>query len=352
MAYHLLNGLKALPGVDLFVVLLNKGRLAKELENSEVPVYVLEERKRSFLEIARMGARIVRKWAPQILHSHRYKENMLSYLISMAMIENAALVSTQHGMPEFYGGCPRRVDRLKSKLNYRLLASRFDRVVAVSFDIQDSLVRAHGFQTNRVAMVHNGTVVPKTFRSCRAKDVLVIGSAGRFFPVKDYCFMVEVAREVTIKTDKVRFELAGEGPSLGDIQGLVNRYALGAHFVFRGSLHDVSAFYQGLDVYLNTSLHEGIPMSVIEAMAYGLPAIVPSVGGLKEIVTNGVDGYLLNVRDPKEFANRCLSLYEDETLRRKMAHAARQKIAARFSVERMVSQYAELYKAIVGRNTQ
>jgi glycosyltransferase involved in cell wall biosynthesis len=352
MAFHLLDGLKTLSGVDLFVILLNEGRLSEELEGSGIPVYVINESKRSFPEIAGMAAKIVRKWAPDILHSHRYKENILSYLIFITLMKDVALVSTQHGMPEFYDRCPSLVHRLKSKLNYGLLASRFDRIVAVSLDIKESLVRDYGFQGKRVQIIRNGIYVPQTPRDPRVRDHFVIGSAGRFFPVKDYPFMVEVAREVIPKISKIRFELAGEGPLWGDIQGLIKRYGLEEHFVLQGFLPDVSAFYRGLDVYLSTSLHEGIPMSVLEAMAYGLPAIVPKVGGLREIVTEGVDGYLLETRNPKDFADRCLSLYENEPLRRKMAYAAREKIIREFSTQRMVQNYMDMYMQVIRRRGQ
>ncbi|MCI0559287.1 MAG: glycosyltransferase, partial [Nitrososphaera sp.] len=294
MAFHLLNGLKALPGVELFVILLNPGRLSEELEGRGIPIYVINESKCSFAEIAWIATKIVRKRAPRILHSHRYKENILSYLISNTLAKDTVLVSTQHGMPEFYGGCRSAAHRLKSALHYRLLASKFDRMVAVSLDVKESLVRDYGFQEKHIQVIHNGSFVPETAsRDFRTREHFTIGSAGRFFPVKDYPFMVEVAREVIAKNDKIRFELAGEGPLLGDIQAPIKRYGLEEHFVLRGLLYDVGTFYQGLDIYLNTSMHEGIPMSVLEAMAYGLPAIVPKVGGLREIVTDGVDGYLV-----------------------------------------------------------
>jgi glycosyltransferase involved in cell wall biosynthesis len=352
MAFHLLNGLKTLPGLDLFVILLNQKRLSEELEKIGIPVYVIDESKRSFPVIVRMAARIVRKQAPQIIHSHRYKENILSNLISITLKKDVALISTQHGMPESYDGSPSLVNRLKSNVNYRLLASRFDKVVAVSLDIKDTLVRDYGFQEKRVQVIRNGIVVPDTPRDSTAKDDFVIGSAGRFFPVKGYPFMIEVAREVITKNNKFRFELAGEGPMLGDIQGLIQKYGLEEHFVLRGFLYDMSIFYQGLDVYLNTSLHEGIPMSVLEAMACRIPTIAPKVGGLREIVTDGVDGYLLNARNPKDFADRCLSLYENETLRQKMAHAAREKIIREFSIQWMVENYTDIYMQIIRKNEQ
>ena len=352
MAFHLINDLKTVPNIDLFVILLNEGRLSQELEKVGIPIYIIDESRRSFLAIVKMAATIVRKQVPQIIHSHRYKENILSHLISFTLKKDAALVSTQHGLPENYDDRPNLVNHLKSKVNYGLLASRFDRVIAVSADVKEALVRDYALQEKHVQVIRNGIVVPETLREFRLKDYFVIGSAGRFFPVKDYPFMVEVAREVIRKNNRIYFELAGEGPMLEQIQGLIKKYKLEEHFTLRGFLHDMSIFYQGINVYLTTSLHEGIPMSVLEAMAYQLPIIAPKVGGLREIITDGVDGYLLNTRNPKDFAEKCLSLYENETLRRKMANAARQKVIREFSMKRMVQDYTNTYMQIISQNEQ
>lgn len=346
MAFYLLNGLNKRPGLELCVILFNHGRLSEALENAGITIYVIDESKQSFPAIVRKAATIIRKWAPHIIHSHRYKENILSYLISITLKKRPALISTQHGLPENYDGSPSLISRLKSKANYQLLASRFDRMVAVSQDVKESLIINYGFQEKRVFVIHNGIVVPDTPPDCRVKDHFLIGSAGRFFPVKDYLFMVEVAREVVKKSNKIRFELAGEGPQLGDIQRLINKYGLEQYLILRGFLHDMSSFYQELDIYMCTSLHEGIPMSVLEAMAYRLPTIAPKVGGLKEIITDGIDGYLLNDRNPQVFSDRCLLLYENQTLRQKMAHAAREKIIQEFSTKRMVENYMDIYKQI------
>ena len=343
MAFHLLSGLKTQPGVDLFVILLNKGKLSGELENKGIPTCVLDEGKQSFLEIVRLAAKEIRRRAPHILHSHRYKENILSYLVSITLKEKTTLVSTQHGMPELHHARPSLLQRLKLHGNYRLLAYRFDKTVAVSSDIKESLIKNYGFQEDHLEIIRNGILVPELGCYSRANEGFVVGSAGRFFPVKNYPFMVEVAKEVNAETDKIRFELAGEGPMLNDIQALIDQYGLKEFFKLRGFIHDMRAFYQGLDVYMNTSLHEGIPMSVLEAMAHGVPPIVPKVGGLEEIVTNGVNGYLVDPGNPRVFAERCLSLYKNETLRRNMARAAREKVIEKFSVGRMVKDYLDMY---------
>jgi len=296
---------------------------------------------------------MMRMRKPHILHSHRYKENILSYLVSLTVGKNVCLVSTQHGMPELYGRRPSPLRRLKSQLNYILLATRFDKTIAVSADIKELLTRDYGIQERNIEIIRNGIVIPELRDCMRGKDGFVIGSAGRFVPVKDYVLMVEVAREVNAKTDKIRFELAGDGPLLGDLRGLIHKYGLEQRFMLCGFIREIGDFYQGLDVYLNTSMHEGIPMSVLEAMACGVPAVAPRVGGFEEIVTDGVDGYLVDGRNPRDFAERCLSLYRNEALRRKMARAARDKIVREFSMERMVDAYLNMYvRAISSRGEQ
>jgi glycosyltransferase involved in cell wall biosynthesis len=171
----------------------------------------------------------------------------------------------------------------------------------------------------------------------------MIGSAGRLCPVKDYPFMIHVANAVKEKTNHIEFHLAGEGPERSKLQALIQQYNFNETFVLQGHIDDMLPFYRSLDLYLNTSVHEGIPMSILEAMAHSLPVVAPNVGGISEIIDNGEDGYLIEKRNPKVFAEKCLLLYKSTQLRQRIAQAAREKIARSFSVEHMAAQYYELY---------
>ena len=87
----------------------------------------------------------------------------------------------------------------------------------------------------------------------------MIGSAGRLYPVKDYAFMIEIAKAVKEKTKHIKFHLAGEGPEGAKLRVLIQQYSLNETFVLKGHLEDMLPFYRSLDLYLNTSVHEGIP---------------------------------------------------------------------------------------------
>jgi glycosyltransferase involved in cell wall biosynthesis len=199
----------------------------------------------------------------------------------------------------------------------------------------------------KVLLIHNGTEIPKYYSPNRRRNTFVIGSAGRFFIIKDYPLLVEIAREVLQQTDNVRFELAGEGPEKENIVRMIRKYKIESAFILKGFIDNMENFYQGLDLYINTSLHEGLPMSILEAMSHGLPVIAPKSGGLPEILKDGLEGYLVDGRNPKMFAEKCLQLYRDKELTRNMGTASRERIFNNFSIEIMAGKYYHLYYNII-----
>ena len=109
----------------------------------------------------------------------------------------------------------------------------------------------------------------------------------------------------------------------------------------------MNEFYLGLDLFVNTSIHEGFPMSVLEAMAHGLPVVAPREGGLKEIIEDGEEGFLVDGREPNRFAVKCLEIYKNRNLRLKMGRASRDKILKEYSISMMAEKYAKLYDIAV-----
>jgi glycosyltransferase involved in cell wall biosynthesis len=233
-----------------------------------------------------------------------------------------------------------------TKLNFFLLAKCFDRVVAVSKTLAEELVHRYGIRPGKIETIHNGIPFPEIRNKEIHVDLFIIGSAGRFAPVKDYSLMVDIARSVSEKIDTVKFKLAGDGPELQKLQALVKEYGLSERFEFTGFISNLDSFYSGLDLYINTSFHEGIPMSVLEAMAQGLPVVAPKVGGFPEIITDGMEGYLIEGRNPAAFADKCILLASNNDLREEMSKAAQKKIENQFSADRMASRYYELYKMV------
>jgi glycosyltransferase involved in cell wall biosynthesis len=349
MAWNLLTELRKFPELELLAVLLNEGRLAEELRSHDLEVRIIEERRLSFPRLLLAVRTFLREKSPDVIHSHRYKENILAFFTRGAGRNRARLVATQHGMPEPGPQGFKLAGRVVAWLNRHILSRRFDRLVAVSHDMRDHFIGPLGFAPTRVVVIHNGIDITDDRNSNGAgpRSQMVVGSAGRLFPVKDYLLMVKIARELCGE-GKIYFTLAGDGVERMALEGSIKEFGLAETFTLKGNVEDMDSFYCELDLYVNTSLHEGIPMSILEAMAHGLPVVAPKVGGITEIIADGVEGFLIPTRDPRDFAEKCLLLQRDPALRMRMGLAARARVEGDFSAPAMAEQYRRLYHELAG----
>ena len=343
--YQLASGLIRKDGVDLMVVLMNGGRLAEELARLGVTIHVVDESKYSFSRSIVFLRGLIKDFAPDVIHSHRYKENVLAWCASIGIL-GCRLLATQHGMPEAVGLLSKK-DWLRNTLFFRVLSAGFARTVVVSENMRRSLVGRYGFTEKDVIVIHNGIRIPERVIFTPGNR-LVVGSAGRLFPVKDFSLFVDVARVVVQQSEHIDFALAGDGPELNMLREKVKSHGMAERFKFLGHQEDMASFYKGLGVYINTSEHEGIPMSVLEAMSHGLPIVAPRVGGFPEILDPGVHGFLVEDRNPDKFAQYILHLSNLEE-RRKMGQAARERAINAFSQETMVQRYLQLFNELSHR---
>jgi glycosyltransferase involved in cell wall biosynthesis len=223
-------------------------------------------------------------------------------------------------------------------------------VVAVSLDLKKQLMATGKFDACKLAVVHNG--VPPITLSVRVKyneRKLQIGTAGRLVEVKDLNLFIDVAADVLREVSNICFRILGDGPLKQQLSDRVRELGLADTVVFEGYREDARAFYDEIDIYLNTSLHEGLPLSILEAMAKGRPVVAPMVGGIPEVISNGQEGFLIEGRDSKEFAAKCLLLIRDRHLLESMGNNAHKKIQEKFSSAQMTSAYIELYEVVMGK---
>lgn len=348
MACHLLKCIHHTEQLQLNVILLNEGHLANVLRSAGLQVEVIDETTHSILTIVQKTRRILSSDSRSccIVHAHRYKENFIAWLASRGKT-NCRLISTQHGLPEIRKRRASFINFLKIKANFFLLKHCFNKTIAVSHDINRYFRTTLSFPLYKIAVIHNGIVIPQYSSSEQGSSGLfLIGSSGRLFPVKDFSLMVEISKCLQDEK-KIRLSLAGEGPERMYIEKQINAASLQEVFTLEGHLDNMNTFYQKLDIYLNTSVHEGIPLTILEAMAHGLPVIAPRVGGIPEIVDDGVNGFLISERDAGKFAEKCLLLAHNEELRQKMSAAARKKAVECFSVERMTEKYLQVYADVL-----
>ncbi len=346
--YQLVSGLIGHSFIDTMVVLLNHGRLEQLSRNAGAKTVVIDENSYSFLELFNKTVLVSREYIPDIIHSHRYKENILASLVR-PFCGFPELVTTVHGLPECVTGFTSTV---KNYINRFIMKNIFGRIVGVSQDISDHLIRVDGVSSQKVATIFNGIdITGYGWRNHQHKHI-VIGSAGRFSPVKNYPLMVDIARRVCLASDNVVFRLAGDGPERTLVEKRIDAYGLKDRFLLTGYCADIRNFYQDIDIFINTSSHEGLPMTVLEAMSYGIPVVSFDVGGLKEIISHGTDGQIVPFCDVEMFCDCLTKLAANPDRLNEMGKRARDTIEKRFSRERMTTSYVDVYRSLVGRNTR
>jgi glycosyltransferase involved in cell wall biosynthesis len=355
----LLRALSKRSDVSVHAFLLQDGRLAQELRSSRVDVMVATgEHKRLPIKLLEC-AKLLRERDTQILHSHGYKESTIALSLSL-MCNVPHLVRTEHGHPEPYSAlrnpkhwCALTADRLSAKLSAA-------QIVSVSSDLANFW--AQRVNPSRVNVIRNGIdldVVKSSFTAAEAKQRLgissksfVIGTAARLETVKRLDLFLATAAYVTQRIPDVHFILAGEGRQKEFLQSLIFKYGLQHQATMVGERQDVFDILRAMDLLLICSDHEGVPMVMLEAMALQVPVISRRVGGIPEVIHDGVHGILVTSDSPQELGRACVSLFNDRLLLAELRMAARNEIQEHYSADRNAEQVAGFYNALCGRQLQ
>lgn len=244
--------------------------------------------------------------------------------------------------------------RLRQRLQIFLMQRYLKPVIAVSEDTKKRLVQ-NGLRDEEVAVLHNGIDIcywdrpgadPVLRRelSIPAEGALV-GTVARITPEKDLATFYEVARLVTQKRPEIRFAVVGDGygDELSRARADVARLGLAETVHFTGHRNDLRDIYVSFDIFLMTSVTEGMPNTLLEAMALGVPAVSTDVGGIPELLPDGEGGFLAPAGAAAELAGLVLKLLDDDALRRGCSRACRQRIESRFSFAGRVRRMEEYY---------
>jgi N-acetyl-alpha-D-glucosaminyl L-malate synthase BshA len=178
------------------------------------------------------------------------------------------------------------------------------------------------------------------------RDV-VVTHISNFRPVKRIEDLVSALSIVTKKAPDVRLVLVGNGPERHKIERLVDDLDLRKNVQFTGYRSDIPHLLGGSDVVVLCSETESAPLTLLEGMSCGLPVIATEIGGIPEIVDDGVNGYLVPLKQPEIIAERILELNADLGLRKRLGEAARETVLERYTIDKIVMQYTEFFEEII-----
>ena len=303
--------------------------------------------------------RLVFREAPDVVHTHTAKAGTLGRLaaglfnITRSRRRRCLVVHTFHGhvVTGYFGP----VTNVAIRLAERTLARITDRVVTISPAQRDDLVdRFRVSAASRTVMIPLGLdLAPLARLDATAPDMRgqlgvpgrapVVGYVGRFVPIKDLATLVGAFARVAQRVPDAVLLMAGDGPVRAELEPLVATLNLGRQVRFLGWIEDLDKLYATIDICALSSLNEGTPVAVIEAMAAARAVVATRVGGVADVVEHERTGLLVPPRDPEALAGAIARLAADPAERCRMGMAGRQAVVARFTHERLVDDIDRLY---------
>lgn len=350
-------GLSGGPFEPVVVCFEPGGALERGLVERGVRAVVVGKRRGNDLKLPFALARVFRRERVDVVHSNNWGA-LAESVVAARLGRVAVTVHTQHGLEFGTGRSRLEAVRPLHRLARRLSARAVHHIAAVSREVGEMVVRDWCVPSSKVSVIHNGVAVADSAldderraerrrRLGLAPDDYVIGSVGVFRPVKDYPTLVRAMAEVAVRRRDARLVLVGDGPSRPEIEETIGRLGLEPVVRLLGMRADVPDLLPLFDLFVLCSLSEGISLSILEAMAAGLPIVATAVGGNPEIVEAGT-GVLVPPASPSAVARAILALGQDTAIRRRMGRCAQERVRAHFSLERMVADYQALYSRLLG----
>lgn len=352
---NLMRGLGRSEEFSLYAILLNEGQLAEEARRCGVEVKVIPETQKDFLEIFSEATSYLRTRNIHILHSHRYKENLLAALLAWRC-KVPYVVRAQQGLPEPFRGWKRCKQGLIQFVDRMVARLATDYVISASNDIRNQLIRCVNPQ--KVITIHNAVdrgCVRSSLSSMEAKkrlgipeDCWVVGTAARLEPIKRLDIFLSTACQIAEQQSQTRFVIVGEGSEEARLRERAKTTRLEDRVLFLGHRTDIYDVLRAFDLLVLVSDHEGLPNVLLEALCLGVPVLARRVGGIPELLQDGVNGILVDSSDPYSLGQACLEILRDDGRRQQLASNGASLINERFNSERTAAEFAKLYRSLCG----
>lgn len=327
-----------------------EGEWAADLQARGIEVRALHRRTGFRPEVGRAIARFAAERDIEVLHCHQYSPFVYGRIAAM-WNRRLRIVYTEHG--RLSDASP----SWKRRLVNPLLARFHGRIVAVSHELRDYMIESR-FPRERVSVIHNGIEpgqAASTLDRRRARMLLglderafVVTTVARLDPVKDLITLLDAFAFVRKRVPLARLVIVGDGPERQRLTERAERDDLAGAVQITGYRDDVRALLPAADVYASSSISEGVSITILEAMATGIPVVATAVGGTPEILSDGTGGILVPSREPVRMAAAIVALARDQRRRASLATAARRRLEASFTIDRMVDDYARSYRAVAG----
>lgn len=323
-----------------FIAIREIGRFAEIIRETGCQLHQLAPARR--LGQIRQLVRIFRDRQFDVVHTHNTYPHLYGS-IAARWAGIPVVIQTRHGQRSGHGW--------KSALQYRWAAKLVDRVVAVSEDAAQLTVASDGVPAAKVQTIWNGIDLDDFDYRGPAQTPTAI-SVARLSAEKDFPTLLRAVRLTVDRVPDFRLKMVGDGPERAKLEALCQDLNLSPQVEFLGDCRNVPELLSSGAFFVSSSLTEGISLTLLEAMAVGLPVIATAVGGNPEIVVQNETGLLVPAGHPQALADAMIEMCQQPSRWRELGLAGRARVAKEFDVRRMVADYQQLYSRLLGEKRQ
>lgn len=238
------------------------------------------------------------------------------------------------------------------KLVNRFILSRMDAVIAVSPTLKKR-IEEMGVPQEKLSYISNGVdtgeFYPAPVDFPIPKRILWV---GRMSKEKGLDVLIKAMKEILREVPQAQLTLVGDGPEREVIEQMIEEYHLTRHIYLEGfqSHREVSKYFRESHIFVLPSIREGFPLVILEALASGLPCVASNVGGVKVVIEEGLNGYLVSPSNAEELSRKVVKLLKSVAVVKKMGERAREKIVAHYSWDKIADRTLVLYRQAMGDN--
>lgn len=335
----------------VFACLDEMGTIGNDLSQEGFPVGVIHREDGIDWKCGLRLSTFLRKHKVSVIHAHQYTPFFQS-LVSRLAYRKPPIVFTEHGRHYPDVRSPKRV-----AFN-RLMVRGDDRLVGVGRSVRQALIDNEGLASNRVEVIYNGVDI-RPFESVRGdvalrrrireelglkSDEYAIFQVARLNHLKDHATGIRALSRLRQGGLPARLILVGDGDEQSQLEKQAKELHCRDDVTFLGERTDIPALLTAADTFLLTSISEGIPLTLIEAMAAGVPVVSTDVGGVSEVVLHNESGLLSVAKDDAQLATNLQRLHGDSDLRRQFVLSGCERAGKLFAQQRMHEEYAQLYE--------
>jgi glycosyltransferase involved in cell wall biosynthesis len=327
-----------------------EGSLLEALKRGNVPIVEFRKDK-TLLSLKGVYqlfslARFLRQGRFHAVHAHDIWSNLLG--IPAAWLARTPIIISSRRYLAYLGWyTPRRSAVMR--MIYRLSTH----VIVNSSSVRDLLVQRDGLPPEKIRVLHNAVDVDRFATAQRDREHLFPGTGPRsrliavvanmYSRVKGHTYLISAASTVCQDIPEAVFVLIGDGKERRNLEQQVRQAGLEKNFLFLGSRSDVPELLACCDLFVLPSEAEALPNALLEAMATGLPVVGTRVGGIPEIITDGVNGLLVPTKNPPALAEAILRILQNPGFAKQLSQAGQEMVRTHFGFDRLLAELEQLY---------